>query len=110
MENNSNKNGVLVLIALSNTLASEYFDYWKELDRNLPLYVLANDYCNINKKAGRDLVKALIFESEHDAAKAKGMLNNASEKNLSGLKMAKLFCDLSEEDKDRIINGKMWSF
>ena len=49
MENNSNKNGVLVLSALSNTLACEYPANWEELDKNLPLYVLADDYCDINK-------------------------------------------------------------
>ena len=110
MESNSNKNGVLVLSVLSNTLACEYPTNWEELDKNLPLYVLADDYCDINKKAGRNLVKALFFESEHDATKAINMLNGASEKNLGGIKMAKSTYNLSEEDICKIANGRMWSF
>ena len=106
----TNRNGVVVILPLMKTMYNEHTDEWRDVDRKISPYVLAQDYCGINKKAKREIISVLFFESEELAMKAENILNRLSIELLGGLKVAKVLSQVSENEWNKVSEGMLWSF
>lgn len=96
---------VIVSTSVANVLINNCQEEYREMTENFAPHIYVEDYENINKESGKNLVHALIFNDKSDAIMCTDMLNNFA-KSFGTFRLAMYGPYMTEEKIKKIKLGE----